>query len=172
MTSTLDYIKNSKYNHDDTFFVATQLYDSDIVKFIMYDLYGYEPDGMDELTMQNYRNGQLEFRDALIKRYKTCIITDDESDICEACHIVPYSECKNYKIDNGLLLSASLHKLFDKYALTIDALTHKVMIKDTNLYENYKRYDGKKIKNISKQTEIYLSYHNKKYWATGTIQSV
>lgn len=165
MSSAFDYIRSSKYNHRETFTMAIQLYDPDIVNFIMYDLYRYQPDETydDTSSMQNHRNGQIEFRDSLIGRYNSCMITGDESDICEACHIIPYNEYKNYDIDNGLLLTASLHKLFDKYALTIDAETHEVMIRDVVLHKNYERYNGKKVVNISKKTEEYLLHHNEKY---------
>ena len=90
------------------------------------------------------RMSQSQFRDALINKYKHCIITENSFEECEACHIVPHSEEINYDINNGLLLNRSLHKLFDDYFWTIHPETMCVIISDKarnkklscNQYEN------------------------------------
>lgn len=140
-----------------------QIYDIDIVKFVLYDKYGFEPNepNIESIQDQINRIGQEEFRSKLIQRYKRCIVTQDCADICEACHIVPYSICKSYDINNGLLLTASLHKLFDNYDMTIDATTH--LIKMKNKQHSYSKYDKMYVHNLSKDTSEYLAIHNKLY---------
>ena len=154
-----------EFPNDEVYLLAIQKYDIDIVKFILYDKYGFEPTiddiDLDDIRDQIKRIGQKEFRLKIIKKYKRCIITQDFADICEACHIVPYNECKSYNIDNGLLLTASLHKLFDNYMMTIDAITHCVKMKNKN--HSYAKYDKMHIPNLSPKTSEYLAVHNKMY---------
>ena len=78
----------------------------DVLLFVAYDLfkYGKYPD---KLMTTFERLYQEKFRNNLIKKYELCIITGKDEDICEACHIIPHSECtydKKYDINNGLLL--------------------------------------------------------------------
>ena len=63
---------------------------------------------------------QNAFRDGLINRFNKCIISNMHFDVCEACHIIPFSESKSFDIDNGLLLNCILHKLFDNYEFSIN----------------------------------------------------
>jgi len=67
--------------------------------------------------------------------------------MCEACHIVPFVKSDNanmYNVNNGLLLSANLHELFDKHLISVNmlgivVLSSKVLSKDT--FKNYHKYD-------------------------------
>ena len=84
--------------------------------FIAYDLHKFELSN-DKLEEKIKRQHQNKFRNDLIKRYKSCIVTGKHASICEASHIIPFVECTNeqkYDINNGLLLCSELHKLFDK----------------------------------------------------------
>jgi hypothetical protein len=87
------------------------------------------------------RLDQDSFRKELIKKYNRCIISNSIDIECEACHIIPYSICKNFDVDNGLLLSSDLHKTFDKYCWSINPKTLKVEInkniKDCGKIKNY-----------------------------------
>jgi len=66
------------------------------------------------LQTKEQRLDQDSFRKELIKKYNKCIISNSIDIECEACHtsqhrwrachIIPYSICKNFDIDNGLLL--------------------------------------------------------------------
>jgi hypothetical protein len=60
------------------------------------------------------RTEQEKFREALINKYGNCILTNNDPVECDACHIIPLTEGENYDVDNGLLMSKSLHKLFDE----------------------------------------------------------
>ncbi|WP_445403239.1 HNH endonuclease [Acinetobacter vivianii] len=71
------------------------------------------------------RLGQGQFRKDLLKNFKsTCLLTGIQHEsLLLASHIKPWSECTNEeRVDsrNGLLLSALMDKLFDRYFITFD----------------------------------------------------
>ena len=78
------------------------------------------------------RQGQKTYRKNLIDRFGVCPLTGVNYKLCEAAHILPYSECKNkkdkYSVNNGILLSATMHKAFDRNYFTIDDKTCKVKL--------------------------------------------
>jgi len=93
------------------------------------------------LQTKEQRLNQDTFRKEVIKKYNKCIISHSIDIECEACHIIPYSICKNFDVDNGLLLSSDLHKTFDKYCWSINPNSLKVEInkniKDCGKIKNY-----------------------------------
>lgn len=79
------------------------------------------------------RRGQRKFREKLIKKYDSkCALLGIHSSLCDAAHIYPYSECKNahekYDENNGILLSATVHKAYDKNYFYIDEESCKIKI--------------------------------------------
>lgn len=68
------------------------------------------------------RRGQQAFREALIERYEgRCMVTGcDVVQVLEAAHIVPYKGAETNHPENGLLLRADIHTLFDLGLLAID----------------------------------------------------
>lgn len=68
------------------------------------------------------RRGQAAFRNRLLLLYKgRCALTGcDAQDALEAAHIRPASLGGSYQDDNGLLLRADLHALFDLRLLSFD----------------------------------------------------
>lgn len=129
------------------------------VDFIMYDLFKYIH--LDQ-GKQEKRRDQDTFRKKLIKRYENCIITDTDEQICEACHIIPYSKCAEsdkYNVNNGLLLRSDLHKLFDKGDLKINPDTLQLefsqQILDNVKMQKYKKLHGKKIV-VNSKSLLYL----------------
>ena len=89
----------------------------------LYFLIGYQIDISEpEYQFSKKRMGQEEFRLGLIERFESkCILTN--SSTFEACHIVPFADLNSMNIDNGLLLNAQHHKLFDDYAWSINPQT-------------------------------------------------
>lgn len=73
------------------------------------------------------RRGQKKFRDQLIRRYGACCLASgcELMDIIEAAHIDPFRDANDHHPENGLLLRADLHTLFDLNLMGIepDALT-------------------------------------------------
>jgi len=76
------------------------------------------------------RTGQLRFRMTLLKVYneKCCITGFDVKEALEAAHIVPFNGEKSDHIQNGILIRADLHRLFDKLLISIDPNTFEVKL--------------------------------------------
>jgi hypothetical protein len=156
------YINLSK---DDIYLKLSEKFPSNThtIKLFMYNNYKYiyTEDISSTPTLTNNRDGQELFRKKVINRYKNCIITGYPETVCQACHIVPHSECNSedkYNVNNGLLLRADLHILFDKKLLQINPETLKINLLDKSLQE-YIKYDGLKL-NIHLDSIYYL----KKYY--------
>lgn len=125
----------------------------------MYDICNYLND---KYLNKEIRHDQNLFRNDLIKRYKNCLITDSPELLCEACHIIPHSECEDkykYDVNNGLLLRADLHKLFDSKNIKINPKTLELELSldilNNKLYEEYHKYNKKKL-NIHTKSKYFL----------------
>lgn len=85
-------------------------------------VYADNPTERDALV--SIRVGQSSFRDALLRKWKTCSVTGISNPVLLiASHIQPWRECQvQQKLDpeNGLLLAAHLDKLFDSGLITFD----------------------------------------------------
>ena len=92
------------------------------------------------------RQGQPEFRRSLLKKYNKCMITHCvDSHVLQACHILPYSQSHDNSLENGLLLRADIHILFDKKLITIDS-DFNVQVSENIQTPEYRDLDGKKIR--------------------------
>lgn len=71
------------------------------------------------------RQGQPAFRADLLRAYGgRCAISECDADpALEAAHIVPYRGAQTNHVQNGLLLRADLHSLFDRGLLAINTTT-------------------------------------------------
>jgi putative restriction endonuclease len=95
---------------------------------------------------------QQYFRKALIKAYsgKCCICGLSVLELLEAAHIKPYQECtlnERVSVNNGLLLCANHHKLYDNDILKISK-EYKIIVKSIDEKNESNRkfisfYDGK-----------------------------
>lgn len=66
------------------------------------------------------RLGQGTFRYALEQAYGRCAVTGEHSlPALDAAHIVPYGEGGDHALENGLLLRADVHRLFDGGYVTV-----------------------------------------------------
>ncbi|WP_288378778.1 HNH endonuclease [uncultured Acinetobacter sp.] len=79
------------------------------------------------------RLGQGQFRKDLLKNFKcTCLLTGIKHEsLLLASHIKPWNECTDdERIDsrNGLLLSALMDKLFDRYFITFDPESLRILM--------------------------------------------
>ena len=94
------------------------------------------------------RRGQRKFRDALRKRYRdTCVVTGCKIvDLLEAAHIRTMSGVDDNNPDNGLLLRADIHTLFDLNLLGIDPMTLKVHLHASIKTSEYAEYDGQHLR--------------------------
>jgi hypothetical protein len=76
------------------------------------------------------RRGQTKFREKLLDAYGSkCAITGTNVAVTlQAAHIVPYKGPDTNSVQNGILLRADIHNLFDLGLLTIDPETHVIGI--------------------------------------------
>lgn len=76
------------------------------------------------------RQGQPRFRKALLRAYGArCAISGcDVLEVLEAAHIRPFRGPHTNHIQNGLLLRADLHTLFDLGLIGVDTQTWKVLV--------------------------------------------
>mgnify|MGYP001179765974 CR=1 FL=1 len=86
-----------------------------------------------KIIRKRHRYGQRKFRDKLIKKYDSkCALLGIHSSLCDAAHILPYSDCENsndkYDVNNGILLSATLHKAYDRNYFWIDENSCQIKI--------------------------------------------
>ena len=89
------------------------------------------------------RRGQAKFRDALLQRYGgICVVTGCVlSCVLEAAHIDPYRcEAHNHP-ENGLLLRADVHTLFDLDMLGVNPATYRIAL-HPNALSAYPDLDG------------------------------
>jgi hypothetical protein len=98
------------------------------------------------------RRGQAEFRGELLAAYNgKCAITGcAETEVLEAAHIVPYREEQAYSINNGLLLRADVHILFDLFCISINPNTGNVVVSQ-KLSQDYQVYNDKPVRLPSDQ---------------------
>lgn len=111
-------------------------------------------------TMMVIRPKQTNFRTELIKLWKNCPITGcNILEILDAAHIYPYRGEKDNAISNGVLLRTDIHKLFDKYLLSIHPINFTVHVSKYITDPQYTQYDGKVINNCKILSKHALEYH-------------
>lgn len=95
------------------------------------------------------RRGQPEFRQRMLSlfRRKCCITGCNIESVLEAAHIISHAENTNYSDDNGLLLRADIHTLFDLDLIGIDK-SGIVHIHSSLKGSEYALYENIKIKEI------------------------
>ena len=90
-------------------------------------------------------NGDTFRKNILLIFNNRCALTNISCELCEAAHILQYNKCdelEKYCKHNGILLSANMHKAFDKHYFTIDETTCKVKILLNNIsYSNIELVD-------------------------------
>jgi HNH endonuclease len=110
----------------------------------------------EEATVRR-RLKQSDFRDKMLQIYsnKCCITGENLSVLLEAAHIQPYKNENSHHPQNGLLLRADIHKLFDKGLLTIDT-EYFIKIDDIVVSPYYRSLHNNKI-NLPSNKKYYPS---------------
>jgi hypothetical protein len=151
--------KNMTTDYDKLYNLLINKFKTDIeiaeIKYIMYDKFSYI---VQNKLLHKVRDEQHEFREKIISLDECCIISGDDHEQCQACHIIPVCESGTYNTNNGILLNYNLHNMFDKYKLGIKFIKNidktydlynvilSNTIKNNDGYNNYKIYDNKEIK--------------------------
>jgi putative restriction endonuclease len=119
------------------------------------------------------RLGQGAFRIDVTEAYgRACAMTDEHSlPVLDAAHIRPYASEGPHTVNNGLLLRADIHRLFDKGYITVDPeLTIQVSQRLKTDYANGKTYyplHGRKLRVPTATTDHpltdFLRWHNERF---------
>ena len=94
------------------------------------------------------RQGQPEFRAALLDAYGgACAISGCTVEaVLEAAHIVDYDGAGTNHVQNGLLLRADLHTLFDAELLAVDPETLSISLDQSLMSSEYRALHGTKLR--------------------------
>lgn len=94
------------------------------------------------------RRGQATFRNALISAYgPQCMVTGCRVlAVIEAAHIKPYRGIEDHHVQNGLLLRADIHTLFDLNLIGIRPKTLEVSVHQTLAGSTYQKLAGQHLK--------------------------
>lgn len=163
-----NYIKLHGINNNNIYQIFKNKYSIAEIEFciINYNDYLIDNSEIESNSIKSNRTKQSIFRDKIVNKFKKCIISEAHYTRCQACHIIPYasSDCKNkYNINNGLLLRADLHLLFDKYILSINPKSKCVEIKNYHLSidPDLHSYNNKIIDCLNKENIKLLADHYK-----------
>jgi len=93
------------------------------------------------------RRGQPAFRKSLLEAYSgRCAMTGcDAVDALEAAHVRPYSGRSSNVINNGLLLRADVHTLFDLYLIGVDPRSMSVSLAPQLRHSSYADLEGRRL---------------------------
>lgn len=106
---------------------------------------GKAPKGGRRERKTKARNGQGGFRKKLIQRYgHVCAITGRcPAEVLQAAHLRDFAEHETHNLDEGVLLRADVHLLFDNDLLAVDPTTWRVVLAPSlSEYPAYSRLDG------------------------------
>ncbi len=119
----------------------------------VFDHEPYEPINIESakklvLRAISLREGQPVFRNTLLEIYEgRCAITGTAAiDVLEAAHILPYDGKHTNHPENGILLRADIHTLFDKGLIKIHADNYTVFIDKRLKDTEYQRFSGLRIR--------------------------
>ena len=89
------------------------------------------------------RRGQPKFRSELLEAYGSkCAVTGcDVAHALEAAHIVPFNGDETNHVQNGLLLRADIHTLYDLGLLVVDE-SYTIRLSEGLRESVYREYDG------------------------------
>ncbi len=94
------------------------------------------------------RRGQAAFRRKVLAAYKgRCAVTGtDVLPALDAAHITPYGGPASDHIENGILLRADIHAIFDLGLLAIDSVSMRCVLGPSIVNTSYGRIEGKKLR--------------------------
>ena len=114
------------------------------------------------------RRGQREFREKLLAAYEgRCAITGcDLVEVLEAAHIVSYRGPDTNDVQNGLLLRADFHTLFDLGLIAVEPESLKVVLAPSISGTSYRDFAGVRVRLPSnpchRPSSAALNFHKKR----------
>jgi hypothetical protein len=112
------------------------------------------------------RRGQDKFRAKLLEAYSgKCAVTGCDAEAAlEAAHITPYVGKESNSVQNGILLRADIHTLFDLYLIGIQPTTLKLRLAPALQGSNYSEFEGMEVALPSNATVAPSQEALKKRW--------
>jgi hypothetical protein len=103
-----------------------------------------------------HRRGQRRFREQLLRRHGAkCMISGCRLlELVEAAHIWPYRANEDNHPDNGLLLRADLHTLFDLNLPAVEPSTLRVRFHPAVLEHGYAMFEGAQLRLTGNQVRV------------------
>lgn len=100
------------------------------------------------------RQGQQAFRRKLLQVYgNRCAITGSTTQwVLEAAHITPYRGVRTNSLENGLILRADIHTLFDIGLIAVDPIKLTVKVSSLLAGTEYAALDGKMLAKPAKRS--------------------
>jgi hypothetical protein len=91
------------------------------------------------------RRGQPSFRERMLQAYGgRCAMSGcDVKEVLEAAHIIPYQGKETNHIQNGLLLRADIHTLFDLGLITVNLEDFRIQLDERLKFSSYGELDKK-----------------------------
>jgi hypothetical protein len=112
------------------------------------------------------RSGQADFRsEVLAFHHERCCVTGcGESVLLEAAHIVPYRGTHSHDVQNGLCLRVDIHRLFDRYLLSIDPESFQLLVAPSLTDPSYQSLAGRRLfRSDNAPSRDYLRLHFQKF---------
>ena len=112
------------------------------------DLNALSEDNRSRVTRsQVTRVGQQGFRALILDNFyiKCAISGSEEQALLEAAHIMPYKGAQSNVLQNGLCLRVDLHRLFDRFLISIEPQTLSIVVSDKIKDTYYKSFAGIKL---------------------------
>jgi hypothetical protein len=103
------------------------------------------PRGGRRSAVTKLRNGQGPFRKELLRRYgAVCAVTGPcPVEVLQAAHLRGFAEYETHELDEGVLLRADVHLLFDNELLAVNPNTWRVVLAPSlGGYETYAGLTG------------------------------
>jgi predicted restriction endonuclease len=90
------------------------------------------------------RRGQGRFRESLLKAYQgRCAVSGCDAEAAlEAAHLIPYLGKQTNHVQNGILLRADIHTIFDLDLIGIDPRTLKLCLGPPLTDSSYSEFEG------------------------------
>lgn len=99
------------------------------------------------------RRGQSTFRNRLLNAYKACAVTGETTaEVLEAAHIIPYRGDDTNVAQNGILLRADWHTLFDLGYWTISG-DYKILVSQELKGAAYRKKQGETLRLPSESSD-------------------
>jgi hypothetical protein len=132
---------------------AKRLADQEVVNQETNGLPEFDPDNLEDgrrrlLRLVAIRQGQAKFREKLFDAYDNrCAVTGTSIAVTlQAAHIMPYRGPDTNSVQNGLLLRADIHTLFDLGLLQIDPQRYRLSVAEELKATSYGKLEGRKLR--------------------------